>query len=344
MSPAPGISSTLGDLAARLGCELVGDPDTEVSTVATLGNAGPGAIAFLANPAYRSQLSKTAASAVILSRDDLPDCPTDALIGDDPYLLYARVASMLYPRRAPTPGIHPTAVVDDSAKVHPDAQLAALTFVGERSEIGAGVFVGPGTVIGDDCAVGSGSHLAANVSLIEDVTIGERAIVHAGVVLGADGFGHKVTDTGWLKVPQVGGVRIGDDVEIGANTCVDRGAIDDTVIEDGVRLDNHIQIAHNCRIGAHTVIAAQAGVSGSTRIGRRCIIAGQVGFVGHISVCDDVVITGGAVVTKSITQPGMYSGSFPAEQDRDWKQRVVQLRRLDTVAKRLADLEKRATD
>ena len=333
------MATSLGKLATQFGCELVGDPDVEVSRVATLGNAGPGCISFLASAAYRSQLGETGASAVILREVDVADCNTNALLTSDPYLLFARVATKLYPRQKPTPGIHPSAVIEADAEIDPSAQIAALSFVGSGSKIGANCYIGPGCVVGTRCSVGDESHLSANVTLVDDVQIGSRAIVHGGVVLGADGFGHKATDTGWLKVPQVGGVRIGDDVEIGASTTIDRGAIDNTVIEDGVRLDNQIQIGHNCRIGAHTVIASGTGVSGSTTIGRRCIIAGMAGFVGHIQICDDVIVTGAAVVTKSITRPGVYSSSFPAEADGEWKKKVARFRRLGNIQSRLRALE-----
>ena len=330
---------SLGSLAARFGCELVGDPDTEVSRVATLSNAGEGAVSFLANPAYRSQLATTAASAVILTPDIVDDNPVASLVASDPYVLFARVATVLYPRPSYPAGIHASAVVDGSAAVDPTAHVAPQVVVEAGASIGARSYVGPGSVIGTDCSIGDDCHISANVSLIDDVTIGDRVILHGGVVVGADGFGHKMADGAWLKVPQVGGVRIGNDVEIGACTSVDRGAIDDTVIEDGVKLDNQIQIAHNCRIGAHTVIASGTGVSGSTTIGSRCIIAGHVGFVGHISVCDNVMITGQAVITKDITTPGIYSGAFAAEPDRDWKRRVARFRRLDKLSERLQAIE-----
>ena len=330
---------SLGSLAARFGCELVGDPDTEVSRVATLSNAGEGAVSFLANPAYRSQLATTAASAVILTPDIVDDNPVASLVASDPYVLFARVATVLYPRPSYPAGIHASAVVDGSAAVDPTAHVAPQVVVEAGASIGARSYVGPGSVIGTDCSIGDDCHISANVSLIDDVTIGDRVILHGGVVVGADGFGHKMADGAWLKVPQVGGVRIGNDVEIGACTSVDRGAIDDTVIEEGVKLDNQIQIAHNCRIGAHTVIASGTGVSGSTTIGSRCIIAGHVGFVGHISVCDNVMITGQAVITKDITTPGIYSGAFAAEPDRDWKRRVARFRRLDKLSERLQAIE-----
>lgn len=330
---------SLGSLAAKFGCELIGDPDAEVNRVATLSNAGPGAVSFLANAAYRAQLIRTTATAVVLRAADAADCHANALIADEPYAVFARIAADLYPQPALAPGIHASAVVHESAQVHAGAQIDAMVYVGPNCVVGDGAHIGPGTVIANACTVGAGTMLSANVSLIDDVTIGARCIVHAGTVIGADGFGHAPSSAGYVKVPQVGGVRIGDDVEIGSNTSIDRGAIDDTIIENGVRLDNQIQIGHNCRIGEHSVLAAQVGLSGTVTIGRRCMVAGKVGFVGHIDVCDDVVITGAAVVTKSITEPGVYSGSFAAEKDKDWKRRVARFRRLESMGQRLKSVE-----
>lgn len=332
---------SLGDLAARFGCELSGDPDITVSRVATLANADEGSISFLANPAYMHQLADTKASAVILTAETVDACPVSALVADDPYVTFARTATLLYPREVPEPCIHPSAVIDPEATVDPSARIGPLVSIGPRAMVGKRVEIRPGSVIGPDCSVGDDSLIYSNVTLEKRVTLGKRAIVHGAVVLGADGFGHKMAEEGWLKVPQVGGVRIGDDVEIGACTSIDCGAIDDTVIEDGVKLDNQIQIAHNCRVGAHTVIASGTGVSGSTTIGARCIIAGMVGFVGHIHVCDNVVITGKAVVTKDIRKPGVYSSAFAAVPDRDWKKGVARYRRLAAWEKRLKALEKK---
>jgi UDP-3-O-[3-hydroxymyristoyl] glucosamine N-acyltransferase len=220
--------------------------------------------------------------------------------------------------------------------------LSANVVIDEDSVIGAGVFLGPGVVVGPRSVIGRGSRLLANATVVQDVKMGERCIVHPGAVIGSDGFGNASGDDGWVKVPQVGGVRIGDDVEIGANTTVDRGSIEDTLIGNGVRLDNLVQIGHNVEIGEHTAMAAFTGVSGSTIIGKRCMFAGRAGVVGHISICDDVVVGGAAVVSKDIREPGYYTGSFTAEKDRDWKRRVARFRRLDNLARRVAALEKLA--
>lgn len=335
---------SLGSLAARFDCELVGDADAEVTHVATLANASAGALSFLANPAYRDQLASTGAGAVILKPGDAEHSPVSVLVSDDPYLLFARIAAELHPPPDHPPGVHPSAVVDPSANVADSAYVGPLSVVGEDAEVAARAHVGPGCIVGDRCVVGESARLIANVTLVQDVKVGKRTIVHPGAVVGSDGFGNAMSKSGWVKVPQVGGVSIGDDVEIGANTTIDRGAIDDTVIESGVRLDNLIQIAHNVRIGEHTAIAATTGISGSTTIGKRCMLAGRVGIVGHVSVCDDVIITGAAVVTKDITEPGMYSGSFAAEKDGDWKRRVIKFKRLDKLVDRVAALEKQMSE
>lgn len=335
------MQASLGELATRFGCELVGDPASTVTHVATLANAGPGALSFLANPAYRDELAKTRAGAVVVRPGDADSCPVAALISRDPYLTYAHIAGVLHPPPAFAPGVHASAVVSPSARIADTASIGPLAVVDEDAVVGEGASIGPGALIGPRCRVGAATRIHAKVTLVEDVRIGTRCIIHPGAVIGCDGFGNARSDTGWLKVPQVGGVEIGDDVEIGANTTIDRGAIDDTVIGNGVRLDNLIQIAHNVRIGEHTAMAAFSGVSGSTVIGKRCMFAGQSGIVGHINICDDVVIGGATMVSKDIREPGFYTASFPAEKDRDWKRKVARFRRLDELVQRVARLEKR---
>jgi UDP-3-O-[3-hydroxymyristoyl] glucosamine N-acyltransferase len=334
------MQTSLGELATRFGCELVGDPDSAVTHVATLANAGPRSLSFLANPAYRAELAVTRAGAVVVRADDADACPVPALISHDPYETYARIAGVLHPPASFPPGIHESAIVSGSATVSASAHVAARAVIGDGAIVADGAGIGPGAVVGPRCRVGESTRLHANVTLVEDVRIGKRCIVHPGAVIGCDGFGNARSDTGWVKVPQIGGVEIGDDVEIGANTTIDRGSIEDTVIGNGVRLDNLIQIAHNVRIGEHTVMAAQSGVSGSTVIGKRCMFAGQSGLVGHITICDDVVIGGATMVSKDIREPGFYTASFPAEKDRDWKRKVARFRRLDDLAQRVASLEK----
>jgi len=336
------LARTLGELAAQFGCELVGDPQVKVESVATLSNAGTGQLSFLANVSYRDQLQTTRAAAVLVRENDVDACPVAALVSDDPYFAYARIAAELHPPPAVIPGIHDAASVEAGANVDQSAQISANVSIDASSSVGAGVFVGPGVVIGPKCHVGSHSQIMANVTLVENVVLGERCIVHPNSVVGSDGFGNVQTQDGWVKVPQVGGVRIGNDVEIGANTTIDRGSIDNTIIGDGARLDNLIQIAHNVVIGAHTAIAAQAGIAGSTVIGERCMFAGQSGVVGHIRICDDVIVGGATVITKNIDEPGFYAGTFPGEKVRDWKRKVARFRRMDELVKRVSELEKRA--
>lgn len=331
---------TLAELAARFGCELVGDPDAQLSGVGTLSSAGPGDLGFFANQRYREALRATRAGAVLLTRDDVDDCPVAALICDDPYVTYARAATMLHPPRVAVPGTHPTAVIDPSAKVADNAEIGATVVVGRDSVIEEGVVVLPGVVIGANCRIGENSLLHANVTLCDDVRVGERVIVHSGAVLGADGFGIARESSGWFKVPQLGGVRIGNDVEIGACTTIDRGAIDHTVIADGVKLDNQIQVAHNVRIGEHTVIAACSGISGSTVVGKRCFIAGMVGFVGHLNIADDVVVTGRSMVSRSLDKAGTYSGALPVDEAGRWRKNSARFRKLDELARKVIALEK----
>ena len=332
---------SLGELATRFGCELIGDPDIEVSDVASLPNATGSSLTFLTGGAYKKQLPSTTAAAVILRPQDADDCPVAAILHDDPYACYARMAAVVCPPPAFEPGIHASAVVDASATVAASAHLGPNVVVGERSTIGENVYVGPGSVIGPDCAIGDDTRLIANVTLARAVIIGKRGIFHPGVVLGSDGFGNAITPEGWVKVPQLGGVRIGDDVEIGANTTVDCGAIDDTVIDDGVRIDNLCMIAHNVHVGAHTAMAAMVGIAGSTTIGKRCLFAGQGGAVGHITICDDVIIGAMSYASKDIKEPGTYLASFPAEPARDWTRNVARFRRIEALQARVKKLEKK---
>lgn len=331
---------SLGELAAKFGCELVGDPDVPVTSVATLTTAGAGQISFFANRAYRRQLRETQAAAVILNSKDTDDCPVSSLLTDDPYLVYARIANELHPQPPLTAGIHPSAVIAKSASVSAGAHISANVVIEGAVEIGDRVYIAPGVVVGPRCKIGNDSRILANATLVQDVTLGERCIIHSGAVIGADGFGNARTDKGWVKVPQVGGVVIGDDVEVGACTSVDRGAIDDTILEDGVRLDNQIQIGHNAHIGAHTAIAASAAISGSTTIGKRCMVGGQAGLAGHLNICDDTVIAGATMISKNIVEPGYYMGSFPGEKGSSWKKRVARFRRLEDVVDRVSKLEK----
>jgi UDP-3-O-[3-hydroxymyristoyl] glucosamine N-acyltransferase len=332
---------TLGELAKQFDCELIGDPDVHVETVGSLSHAGSNAVSFLASSGFKKQLPSTKAAAVILRADDADAAPSAALIHDNPYACYARVAAAICPPPTYAPGIHVSAAVASSASVADSAHIAANAVVEENSVIGANTYIGPGAVVGPDCVLGSDCRVLANATLVRAVTTGDRCIFHSGSVVGSDGFGNAMTNEGWVKVPQIGGVRIGSDVEIGACTSVDCGAIDDTVIGDGVRLDNQIQIGHNVHLGEHTAVAASAAIAGSTHIGKRCLIAGLAGIAGHVEICDDVTILGKGMVTKSITEPGAYASNFPVEDVRTWNRRVATFRRLDKLLGRVSDLEKK---
>ncbi len=324
--PAP--MTTLAALAVRFGCELRGDPDIEVDSVATLQGATGCSVAFLANLKYRRHLAATAAGAVVLQARFAAECPVPALISANPYATFARIAAELHPQPASAPGVHAAAHVDPGAHVATSASIAAGAVIEAGASIGERAVIGPSCVVMRDARVGDDSRLVAGVTLCRGVHVGARALLHPGVVIGADGFGFAPEPEGWVKVPQIGGVCIGDDVEIGANTTIDRGAIENTVIEDGVKLDNQIQIGHNVRIGAHTVVAGCSGISGSTVIGRRCIIGGMVGIAGHLTLGDDVHVTGLTLVSRSLSGPGVYSSGWPAEETRRWRRNVAQLRRL----------------
>jgi UDP-3-O-[3-hydroxymyristoyl] glucosamine N-acyltransferase len=319
---------SLGELAVRFGLKLRGEPSLTIRSVATLAHADTGALSFLANSRYRKQLESTRATAVLLAAADEAHCPVAALIDPNPYLAYARIAALIHPTSPYAAGIHPTAVVAGGARVAASASIGPLAVIEDGAEVGERVFIGPGCIVQSGARVGADSALLSRVSLYAGVTLGQRCILHAGSVVGADGFGFALDAGNWVKVPQVGSVRIGDDVEIGANTTIDKGAIDDTVVENGVKLDNQIQVGHNVTIGAHTAIAACTGISGSTTIGQRCMIGGMVGFAGHLTIADDVVVTGCSLVSASIRQRGTYSSGMPAVEARLWRRMVAHLRRL----------------
>ena len=331
---------SLGELATRFGCELVGDPDTIVSKVASLSNADADCLSFLANSSYKDGLPNTQAAAVILRPADAGACSVGAILSDDPYATYARMAAVVCPPPQYAAGIHPTAVVDAGAVVAETAHVAANAVIGSGCRIGRNCYVGPGSFIGEDVTLGDDCRLIANVTVIARAAVGARCIFHPGVVIGSEGFGNAMTAEGWIKVPQLGGVRIGDDVEIGANSTIDCGAIGDTVIGDGVRIDNLCMIAHNVRVGAHTAMAAMTGIAGSTTIGKRCLFAGQSGTVGHIKICDDVIVGAKSYLSKDVTEPGTYTASFPAEPAKGWARQLARFRRLGTLYDRVKKLEK----
>jgi UDP-3-O-[3-hydroxymyristoyl] glucosamine N-acyltransferase len=335
---------SLGELAARLGAELHGCSTTVVERVDTLERAGAGAVSFFSNRRYHAQLCATKASAVLIHGDDVGDCPTSALVLDNPYLGYARVAAWLNPPAAVIGGQHPSAVVHPQASVDPSASIGPHCVVGAGSVVGAGVLVGPGCIIEDNVSIGANSRLVARVTVLNRVRIGMRAVLHPGVVVGAQGFGIANDDGVWVNIPQLGAVVIGDDVDVGANSCIDRGALEDTVIEHGVKIDNHVQIGHNVRIGADTAIAGCVAIAGSASIGARCTIGGTSAVSGHLEIVDDVHLTGGTNVPNSIKEPGVYSSTLPLQTNREWRRNVTRVKQLDALVKRVRALERKTDE
>jgi len=331
----------LDEIVVALGGELFGDGSTCIRRVATLQSAGPGDIAFLSQKRYRPLLRSTRASALILASSEKDATTLPRIICEDPYLYFAQVSQLFSPAEQVTPGIHPSAVVEAGAIIDPAAQIGAGAYVGHMARIGRHTVVGPGCFIGDDVVVGDNGRLHANVSIYHRCLLGSRAIIHSGVVIGADGFGMALKDGVWVKIPQTGRVIIGDDVEIGANTTIDRGALDDTVIEDGVKLDNQIQIGHNVRIGAHSALAGCVGIAGSARIGRRCTLGGGAIVLGHLEIADDVHVSAASLITKSIPKAGRYAGAYPFGEHRKWMRSAAALRHLDELVKRVEVLESR---
>lgn len=331
---------TLGQLAEELGGTLRGDADQTISGLATLQEAGPAHLSFLANAQYRKYLSTTQAAAVLLAPADAEGYEGAAIVVSDPYLAYARASHLFETRPVANSGIHPTAVLAADAYVDSSASIGPYVVIESGATIEADVVIGAQSFVGARSRIGAGGRLAPRVTLYHDVQIGKRVVIQSGAVIGGEGFGFAKEKGAWQKIAQIGGVRIGDDVEIGSNTTIDRGALSDTLIGNGVKLDNQIMIAHNVQIGDNTAMAGCAGISGSTKIGRNCMIAGGVGMVGHIEVCDNVFVTGMTMVTRSITEPGSYSSGTAMQNAADWRKSAARIRQLDDMARRLQQLEK----
>ncbi|GMU47429.1 MAG: UDP-3-O-acylglucosamine N-acyltransferase [Porticoccaceae bacterium] len=329
----------LGEVARHIGAELRGDAALQIARLNTLKDAGPEDLAFLANPAYRGQLAGTGAAAVILTAADADGFAGAVLIAGNPYLAYARATALFDDAPRPVPGVHPSAVVDPTARIDAAAAIGAQVVVGPGAVVGADTWIGPGTSIGAEARIGARCRIAANVSIYHRVRIGEDVVIHSGAVLGADGFGFAHDGRRWVKIHQLGGLVVGDRVEIGACTTIDRGALGDTVIEAGVILDNHVQIGHNVRLGENTAMAAYAGIAGSATIGRNCIFAGQAGAVGHVTICDNVVATARCTLSKDIARPGSYSADLLMEETPRWRRNAARFRQLDDMARRLKKLE-----
>lgn len=328
----------LDELVARLGGELRGDGSVSVCRVAPIDSAGPGDISFLANPRYAARLQSCKAAALLVKKEAADKTSLPVIITPDPYLYFAQVARLLNPAVLPQNGIHSSAVL--LSPVPDDVHVGAGVVIAENVTVHPGAVISAGVSIGAGAVIGANTFIHPRVTIYPDCRLGARCIVHSGAVIGADGFGFaRQADGSWLKIPQVGRVILGDDVEVGANTTIDRGALGDTVIGDGVKLDNQIQIAHNVRIGDHTAIAGCVGIAGSTVIGKRCMIGGQAGIVGHLEICDDVVVSAGTLVFKSIRKPGVYTSSLPVQTHADWVKNFAHLRHLDTMAARLRAIE-----
>jgi UDP-3-O-[3-hydroxymyristoyl] glucosamine N-acyltransferase len=335
---------SVGELAAHIDAEVVGDPNARITSLGVLANAQEGQLTFLGSPALRRHLAITRASAVVLHRRDAPACLTNCIISDDPRLDFARLSQLFDDRPSYATGVHPTASVDAAAELAPDVVVGPNAVIEARARLAAGVIVGANCFVGADSVLGAGTRLLPNVVLYHRVRIGARCIVHSGSVIGADGFGFAADASGrYESVAQVGGVRIGDDVSIGSCTTIDRGSIEDTVIGDGVKIDNQVQVGHNCVIGDHTLLCGCVGLVGSTRIGRHCILAGMVGVgsgAGPIEIADRVIVTGLTHVSRSITQSGVYSGGVLFDDTRRWKRNALRFGELDGLARRVAELEK----
>jgi len=337
------MSLTLQVLSRVAGAQLRGDPNRVITHAAGLKDADEGAISFLANRRYASFLADTRASAVILCAEDAGACPVDCLIAENPYLAHARVMTALYPDEHVRPGVHPGAHVDSTARVASTAHVAANAFVGAGATIAEGVFIGPGCVLLDNVFVGAGSRLVASVTLCSGTRLGQRCVIHPGAVIGADGFGMANDEGAWVKVPQVGRALLGNDVEVGSCSSIDCGAIGDTLIADGVKIDSQVHVAHNVQIGEHTAIAGCAGIAGSATIGAYCTIAGASSITGHVELADHVHVSGMTGISRSIKQPGLYTGTVPAMEHSGWLKNFARLRHLDDMVRRVRALEKELT-
>ncbi len=329
----------ISELATRIGANPGPGPDIEVTEVCALGEGTDTGLSFVSAEKYRDALQATRAAAVILSPALAADAPCACLLSDNPTLAFARAAEILHPPPALPAGPHASAVVAASARIHPSASIGPLCVIEDEVVIAADVEIGPGCIVQRESQIGEGSRLVAAVVVGARSLVGKRVLLHPGAVIGREGFGFARDGERWVRIPQLGRVRLGDDVEVGTNSAVDRGAIGETHIADGVKIDNLIQIGHNVEVGEHTAMAACSGISGSTRIGRNCTIAGAVGMAGHLRIGDNVHFTGMAMVTRSFEHAGVYSSGIPAMPSADWRRNVARFRHLDAMAKRLKQLE-----
>ncbi len=330
---------SLGELAKILELEFTGDSEAVITGLAPLGNASVGQLSFLASRKHLAQLEGTRAQAVILNGEFSEQCPVDCLIASDPYLAFACATQIFDNSPKSIAGIHPAAIVSGDSEVHASASIGPYAVIESGVSIGAQASIGASTFIGQDSRIGAGTRIYPNVSVYHDVHVGEHCVIHSQTELGSDGFGFAPGPEGWVKICQLGGVRIGDRVEIGGGATIDRGALEHTTIADGAILDNQVHIAHNCSIGKNTAIAACCAVAGSTKIGANCTFGGMVGVAGHIEICDDAHFTGKTMVTRSVTQPGSYSSGTPVAPSKEWRKNAVRFSQLDALHRRVSKLE-----
>ncbi|MEO6319220.1 MAG: UDP-3-O-(3-hydroxymyristoyl)glucosamine N-acyltransferase [Polaromonas sp.] len=332
-------------LDGKVQAELVGNPELQIERLSTLEASGPNDLTFLSNPKYASQLAKSAAGCVVVapsSRDQAATQRASCIVADDPYHYFALI-TQLWKRKhfpAPAPCIHPSAFIDPRAILAPNVSIGAFACIAAGAMVGEGACIAEHCVIGANAVIGAGSRLSARVTVAESCRIGERCIIHPGAVIGADGFGFAPHDGQWIKIEQLGVVQIGNDVEIGANTCIDRGALQDTVLEDGVKLDNLVQIGHNVRVGRHSAMAGCAGVAGSATIGAYCTVGGGAIVLGHLRLADGVHVSAASIVTRSLLKPGHYTGLFPIDDNAAWEKNAATLKQLHTLRERLKQTEK----
>ena len=332
------------EISQQINCELVGDGEIELTHVADLSCGSRGSLAFAAGAQYITQLQTSEASAVIVPPDLVSHCKSTAIVSKNPYLSFASAAQLLHPQEKFSPQIHPTSIIGDHCDIGDDVYIGPHVVIDAKCKIGSGSYIGPSCLIVAECEIGSKAHFIANVTISGHSLIGQRVVVHPGVVIGSDGFGLANDNGVWHKIPQLGKVVIGDDVEIGANTTIDRGALLDTIIEDGVKLDNQIQVAHNVKIGAHTAVAGCVGIAGSATIGKHCGIGGGAGIQGHIEIADGVQVTGMTKISQSITEPGVYTSGTAAQDNKAWLRNANRFKQLDHYIKRLQEIEKNKID
>lgn len=335
---------TLAELAEKFNGTVKGDPTYIIKGLASLQSATEHELSFLANVQYKKFLNETNAGAVLLRKDQVDAYAGNTILLDDPYLTYAKISYLFDTKPVAKQGIHPTATIAKTAVIDPTSSIGPYVVIEEDTVVGARTVIGAHSFIGARCVINDDGWLAPRVTLYHDVKVGKRVVIQSGAVLGGEGFGFAIDKGNWQRIAQIGGVTLGDDVEIGANTTVDRGALADTVIGNDVKLDNQIMIGHNVQIGDHTAMAACVGISGSTKIGKRCIIGGSVGMAGHLDICDNVILTGMTMVTRSISEPGTYSSGTSMQTSSDWRKSVARFRHLDEMARKIQNLEKKLAE